>query len=171
MGSEMCIRDSTKPDADGGATGGAAGAGGATGATGGAAGGAKGGATGGAAGGAKGGTKNKPPPVNLPPLPIGRDDGLLHLSPAALQQMLAAAVAASAGTPSSSDNNKLPKFWEEEPEAWFSVFHGHFDGRPAPVSEHVMFNRMLPLLPMTAVSLCHPLVSGMPVVVLFLIFL
>ena len=38
------------------------------------------------------------------------------------------AVAASAGASPPSDN-KLPKFWEEEPEEWFSVFRGHFGVR------------------------------------------
>ena len=52
------------------------------------------------------------------PLTVGRDDGLLQLSPAALQQMLAAAVASATSSPSHEQGPKLPKFWEEEPEAW-----------------------------------------------------
>ena len=93
----------------------------------------QGGAQGGAGakdakGGAKGGTRMKPPPQHQQqqlPLPaVGRDDGLLQLSPATLQQMLAAAVSAATATPppSADPSPKLPKFWEEEPEAWFSVF-------------------------------------------------
>ena len=125
-------------------------------------------AAGGAAGGATGtGAKNKipapkPQMFNTPPPPIGRDDGLVHLSSAALQQMLAAAVAGAVAAPvaASDHGNKLPKFWEEEPEAWFSVFRGHFAGRQVP--ELAMFNRMLPLLPTLAVSLCCPLVANPP---------
>ena len=133
----MTVHTPTKPEptangATGGATGGAAAAGGAMGGAAAAAGGATGGAaaTGGATGGATGtanSARNKLPP---PPAqqPIGGNNGLVHLSPAALQQMLAAAVAASAGTSTASASldhgAKLPKFWEEEPEAWFSVFRG-----------------------------------------------
>ena len=77
--------------------------------------------------------------------------------------MLAAAVSAATATPSNSDHGpKLPKFWEEEPEAWFSVFKGHFRGRTPPVDQLSLFNRMLPLLPTTAVSLCRPLVGDSP---------
>ena len=77
--------------------------------------------------------------------------------------MLAAAVAAATSTPTTSDGGpKLPKFWEEEPEAWFSVFRGHFAGRDPPVEELALFNRMLPLLPTLAVSLCRPLVNNPP---------
>ena len=74
--------------------------------------------------------------------------------------MLAAAVAANAPPSANPDTTKLPKFWEEEPEAWFSVFRGHFIGRNA--TELIMFNRMLPLLPTAAVSLCRPLVQDSP---------
>ena len=88
----------------------------------------------------------------------------MHLFPAALQQILAAAVAASqpAAASSSDHSNKLPKFWEEDPEAWFSVFRSHFEGRAVPVTENAMFNRMLPLLPTVVVSLCCPLVRNPP---------
>ena len=72
--------------------------------------------------------------------------------------MLAAAVAAS----SPPDSNKLPKFWEEEPAAWFSVFRGHFAGKNPPTAQLEMFNQMLPLLPTAAVSLCRPLVTSSP---------
>ena len=94
-----------------------------------------------------------------PPLPVGRDDGLIQLSPAALQQLLAAAVATATGATSTDvSHRKLPKFWDEEPEAWFSVFRGSFgDHFPAKL---VMFNKMLPLLPPIAVSLCRPLVGN-----------
>ena len=115
---------------------------------------------GGANGGTKGGTKPKPPGHQQPLPAVGRDDGLLQLSPAALQQMLAAAVSAATATSPSDHGSKLPKFWEEEPEAWFSVFRGHFAGRTPPVSQLALFNRMLPLLPTVAVSLCRPLVRG-----------
>ena len=178
-----------------GAAGGAAGSasgtapgGAAQGATGGAA--TGGAATGGAASGGgaakggggthrgTGGATNKllagnVPPLNTPPPPNprGRDDGLIQLSPTALQQSLAAAVANAATSvaavpaasvpavtpPVESGHPKLPKFWDEEPEAWFSVFRGSFEGRPVP--ELSMFNKMLPLLPTAAVSLCRPLVG------------
>ena len=100
------------------------------------------------------------PPPGRNPLSVGRDDGLIQLSPAALQQLLAAAVATATGAapPADVNHRKLPKFWDEEPEAWFSVFRGSFDGRLP--DELVMFNKMLPLLPPTAVSLCRPLVGS-----------
>ena len=106
--------------------------------------------------------RNKNPLLNQTPgqLPVGSNDGLVHLSPAAHQQMLAAAVAASAGAPPPADSNKLPKFWKEKPEAWFSVFRGQFSGRTVPVSELAMFNHMLSLLPTVAVLLCRPLVRN-----------
>ena len=120
----------------GGATGGAAS--GTPGGTQGAVGGARdkdtkggGAARGGGASSGSGGTRKKPDP-QIPA--VGRDDGLLQLSPAALQQMLAAAVAAATSSSNStSDGPKLPKFWDEEPAAWFSVFRGHFAGRDPPV--------------------------------------
>ena len=77
--------------------------------------------------------------------------------------MLAAAVAAATSTPhQASDGPKWPNFWDEEPAAWFSVFRGHFAGRDPPVPELALFNRMLPLLPTVAVSLCRPLVDNPP---------
>ena len=42
--------------------------------------------------------------------------------------LLAAAVPAVA-PPMESSHPKLPKFWDEEPRAWFSVFRGSFEGR------------------------------------------
>ena len=139
-------------------------------ATGGAKGGTQGAQGGASGGGYKTGAKNtggtRPKPATGPAGPagpVGRDDGLLQLSPAALQQMLAAAVAAATSTPSlASDGPKLPKFWDEQPAAWFSVFNGHFAGRDPPVAELALFNRMLPLLPTVAVSLCSPLVDNPP---------
>ena len=171
----------------GGATGGAGGAGGAAagaaagpGGTKSTAGGAAGtkNATGGAtgAGGAKhktkdgtgsgglgppnAGNRGTPPPRSAP-LP----EGVVQLSSATLQQMLAAAVAAGAASVPAAvsapdPTPKLPKFWESEPAAWFSVFRQHFEGKQ--LTQLHKFNRLLPLLPASAVSLCRPLVDDPP---------
>ena len=67
-------------------------------------------------------TASTPPPPGRTQPPVGRDDGLIQLSPAALQQLLAAAVATATGVAPSADVNhrKLPKFWEEEAKSLFS---------------------------------------------------
>ena len=53
---------------------------------------------------------------------------------------------------------KCPKFWEQEPVAWFMVFRGHYEGRN--LGQLDLFKALLPLLPALAVSLCRPLVTS-----------
>ena len=76
---------------------------------------------------------------------------LIQLSPAQLQQLLA-----NASTSASSP--KCPKFWEQEPSAWFMVFRGHYEGKN--LTQLALFKALLPLLPALAVSLCRPLVTA-----------
>ena len=67
--------------------------------------------------------------------------------PEALQQLVTAAVAAAITRPEVSvppaRDPKLPKFWEQEPVAWFSVFRDHFEGKQS-LQVH-KFNTLLPL--------------------------
>ena len=116
----------------------------------------------------------RPPPGTASPgaLPkVSTSSGLVQMSPEALQQIVTAAVAAAIAQPSAvavaapavaaaPPPPKLPKFWEQEPAAWFSVFRDHFEGKQA--TQLHMFNTLLPLLPTAAVSLCRPLVESRP---------
>ena len=80
-------------------------------------------------------------------------EGFLQITPAMLQQLLASA--------SSSGNHReppVPKFWETEPAAWFQVFRGHY--QPRNLSQVALFNALLPLVPASAVTLCHPFVGS-----------
>ena len=79
-------------------------------------------------------------------------NALIQLSPAQLQQLLANATSPSGPPP------KCPKFWDQEPAAWFMVFRGHYEGRN--LSQLALFKALLPLLPALAVSLCRPLVTA-----------
>ena len=53
---------------------------------------------------------------------------------------------------------KCPKFWDQEPLAWFMVFRGHYESRN--LGQLDLFKALLPLLPPLAVSLCRPLVTA-----------
>ena len=89
------------------------------------------------------------------PLPPAGADGVLQITPAMLQQLLASAVAAS------SNNHReppVPKFWESEPAAWFQVFRGHY--RLRNLSQLDLFTALLPLVPASAVALCRPYVGS-----------
>ena len=121
-------------------------------------GGAQGGTTGGLGGGrgAGGGATNRrdnAAPGN-PAAPVIDGNALIQLTPLQLQQLLANAVTSNAPAPAP----KCPKFWEEEPKAWFLVFRGHYEGRN--FSQLALFKALLPLLPTLAVSLCRPLVEA-----------
>ena len=84
-------------------------------------------------------------------------NSLIQLTPQALQQLLANAVAGNTNTPAPAPP-KCPKFWEQEPLEWFMVFRGHYEGRS--LGQLGLFNSLLPLLPALAVSLCRPLVTA-----------
>ena len=81
-------------------------------------------------------------------------NALIQLTPLQLQQLLANALTTNAPVP----GPKCPKFWEDEPKAWFLVFRGHYEGRN--LSQLALFKALLPLLPTLAVSLCRPLVEA-----------
>ena len=116
---------------------------------------AQGGASGGGRGTSGGGGTTPRPGSAATPVIDG--NSLIHLTPQALQQLLANAVANN--TPSvPPPAPKCPKFWEREPVAWFLVFRGHYEGRN--FSQLDLFKALLPLLPELAISLCRPLVTS-----------
>ena len=120
-----------------------------------------GGATGGTGGGRGGGATNRTNAApGGQPAPVIDGNSLIQLTPHALQQLLANAVAANTPAvpaPAPIPAPKCPKFWEQEPAAWFMVFRGHYEGRN--LDQLALFKALLPLLPALAVSLCRPLVT------------
>ena len=100
-------------------------------------------------------------PGGQPAPPVIDGSSLIQLTPHALQQLLANAVAAHAPpvpAPAPTPAPKCPKFWEQEPVAWFMVFRGHYEGRS--LDQLGLFKALLPLFPALAVSLCRPLVTS-----------
>ena len=91
------------------------------------------------------------------PFPPANADGVLQITPAMLQQLLASAVA-SVATAANHREPPVPKFWESEPAAWFRVFRGHY--QPRNLSQVALFNALLPLVPPSAVALCRPFVGS-----------
>ena len=89
------------------------------------------------------------------PFPPANAEGVLQITPAVLQQLLASAVAASS---SNHREPPMPKFWESEPAAWFQVFRGHY--QPWNLSQLALFNVLLPLVPDSAIALCRPFVGS-----------
>ena len=152
----------TKPNPQGGNQSGAQGGskanpqGGQGGAQGGAAGGVGRGA--GGTGGATHRRDNAQPGGHLAPVIDGKS--LIQLTPQALQQLLANAVASTPGVsaPALAPAPKCPKFWDQEPLVWFMVFRGHYEGRN--LCQLDRFKALLPLLSALAVSLCRPLVTA-----------
>ena len=84
------------------------------------------------------------------------DTGVLQLTPAMLQQIIASAITATSST--HHKEPPVPKFWEAEPAAWFQVFRGHYQQRN--LSQVALFNALLPLVPASAVALCRPFVGS-----------
>ena len=90
-------------------------------------------------------------------LPAPDQAGIIPMTPAMLQQILASALTVNASA-STHREPPVPKFWESEPAAWFQVFRGHY--APRNLTQQALFNALLPLLPSSAVPLCRPLVGS-----------
>ena len=89
------------------------------------------------------------------PFPPADSAGVLQITPAMLQQLVASATAASSSNPREPP---VLKFWESEAAVWFQVFHWYYQQRN--LTQLALLNALLPLAPASAVSLCRPYVGS-----------